>query len=196
MENLTIEEYMKKVYDEYIENAKIYAEAVVLINRKLIDISPEQWLDLKYCDHRTMDPYVKRSLIATWLIRSYKWQFDEYLAIKQERDVYERDCDIEYDPSDKDFVEWLASKFCNHLEMDWYTKNALWVYWMRGDDEELFTDDEDSIPKEHDNNNEVEAFNESNYLLNIDIDLFTYDVSGFEVLNNDEWMDWCNQYIS
>ncbi|GKE48512.1 hypothetical protein Tco_1479770 [Tanacetum coccineum] len=26
--------------------------------------------------------------------------------------------------------------------MDWYTKNALWLYWKRGDDEEIFTYDE------------------------------------------------------
>ncbi|GJX61882.1 hypothetical protein Tco_0294782 [Tanacetum coccineum] len=153
MENLTMEEYMKKFRDEYIENEKIYAEA-----------------------------------------------FDEYLAIKRDRDVYERNRDIEDDLSNKVFVEWLALKFCSHLDMDWYTKNTPWVYWVRGDDEEVLTDDEDSIPKEHDNDNEAEideifgidtdlfhyitplckAFNEFNYLLNIDIDLFTYDISRFE----------------
>ncbi|GKA87501.1 hypothetical protein Tco_0809265 [Tanacetum coccineum] len=43
---------------------------------------------------------------------------------------------MEYNPSNLVFTEWLALKFYNHLEMDWYTKNALWVYWMRGDNEE------------------------------------------------------------
>ncbi|GKG51117.1 hypothetical protein Tco_0539241, partial [Tanacetum coccineum] len=26
--------------------------------------------------------------------------------------------------------------------MDWYSKNALWVYWMRGDDEVILNDEE------------------------------------------------------
>ncbi|GKA24535.1 hypothetical protein Tco_0710568, partial [Tanacetum coccineum] len=48
----------------------------------------------------------------------------------------------EYDPSNVDFGEWLALKFSNYMTMDWYTKNALWIYWTRGDDEEVITDDE------------------------------------------------------
>ncbi|GKA07308.1 hypothetical protein Tco_0686532 [Tanacetum coccineum] len=52
------------------------------------------------------------------------------------------DADMEYDPSNDDFVDWIASKFSNHSNMDWYTKNALWMYWTRGDDEEVLTDKE------------------------------------------------------
>ncbi|GJV39551.1 hypothetical protein Tco_1417991 [Tanacetum coccineum] len=62
------------------------------------------------------------------------------------------DVDIEYDPSNVEFTEWLGSKFYNHKTMDQYTKNALWIYWTRGDDEvELFdeessdSDDEDEV---------------------------------------------------
>nr|GEV34673.1 reverse transcriptase domain-containing protein [Tanacetum cinerariifolium] len=41
---------------------------------------------------------------------------------------------------DKEIMERvLASKFNNHMPMDWYTKNALWLYWKRGDDEEVLT---------------------------------------------------------
>ncbi|GKB53738.1 hypothetical protein Tco_0904491 [Tanacetum coccineum] len=36
--------------------------------------------------------------------------------------------------------------------MDWYTKNALWIYWARGDDEVKLTDEETS---DSDDNNEV-----------------------------------------
>ncbi|GKD00215.1 hypothetical protein Tco_1170489 [Tanacetum coccineum] len=213
MENLIMEEYMKKVRDEYIENEKIYAEAVVLINRKfvrLINITVEQWLDLKYSDHRTMDSYVKKGVIATCLIRSYKRQFDDYLAINRKRDVYERDHDIEYDPSNKVFAKWLASKICNHLDMDWHTRNALWVYWMWGNDEEVLIDDENFIQKEHDTNEGVEleeifgintnlfhyetplykAFNEFSHLLNIDVNLFTYDVPRLKAFDEEEWIDW------
>ncbi|GKD03855.1 hypothetical protein Tco_1178829 [Tanacetum coccineum] len=52
------------------------------------------------------------------------------------------DADMEYDPSNDDFADWIASKFSNHSNMDWYTKNALWMYWTRGDDEEVLTDKE------------------------------------------------------
>ncbi|GJZ14737.1 hypothetical protein Tco_0550414 [Tanacetum coccineum] len=77
------------------------------------------------------------------------------LEIKKQRDTYAREVDMEYNPSNLVFAKWLASKFYNHLEMDWYTKNALWVYWMRGDDE---------------------VFNEFSYLLKVDTELFTHDI--------------------
>ncbi|GJV43987.1 hypothetical protein Tco_1428523 [Tanacetum coccineum] len=42
----------------YDENEQIYAEAVILINKRLvrlIDITVEQWLDLKFGDHKKVD---------------------------------------------------------------------------------------------------------------------------------------------
>ncbi|GJR18196.1 hypothetical protein Tco_0966723 [Tanacetum coccineum] len=39
---------------------------------------------------------------------------------------------MEYDSSYVEFAELLASKFYNHMTMDQYTKNALWIYWTRG----------------------------------------------------------------
>ncbi|GJT34944.1 hypothetical protein Tco_0925363 [Tanacetum coccineum] len=58
--------------------------------------------------------------------------------------VYGLDVGMEHDPSNVDFDEWFASKFSNYMTMDWYTKNALWIYWTRGDDEEGITDNEPS----------------------------------------------------
>nr|GEY41735.1 C2 calcium/lipid-binding domain, CaLB [Tanacetum cinerariifolium] len=52
--------------------------------------------------------------------------------------------DMEYDPSNVAITEWLASKFYNLKRMDQYTKNALWIYWTRGDDEVELTDEESS----------------------------------------------------
>ncbi|GJU80197.1 hypothetical protein Tco_1282562 [Tanacetum coccineum] len=67
------EEFKWKInYDEY---EKIYAEEVIFINKRLIrlvDVTVEQWLDLKYRDHKTMDKNVKKAVIGTRLIRSYK----------------------------------------------------------------------------------------------------------------------------
>ncbi|GJU80363.1 hypothetical protein Tco_1282728 [Tanacetum coccineum] len=53
---------------------------------------------------------------------------------------------VEWDPTIIKFENWLASKFRNHKMMDQYTKNALWLYWKRGDDEELINNDELSNP--------------------------------------------------
>ncbi|GKA64620.1 hypothetical protein Tco_0764327 [Tanacetum coccineum] len=100
----------------YDENDRIYAEAV--------------------------DVKVKEGVISKWLVRSYKKQFDECMKIKKQRVTHEIDADMEYDPSDIEFTEWLASKFYNHKTMDRYTKNSLWVYWTRGDDEVELTDEE------------------------------------------------------
>ncbi|GJU19022.1 hypothetical protein Tco_1146988 [Tanacetum coccineum] len=133
-------------YDEY---EKIYADVVIFINKrlvKLIDVTVEQWLDLKYGNHMTVDENIKKGVISTWLIRSYKLQFEEYMEIMKRRDMYARDVDMEYDPSNLVFAKWLASKFYNHLDMDWYTKNALWIYWARGDDEVELSDKESSDP--------------------------------------------------
>ncbi|GKD21401.1 hypothetical protein Tco_1223104 [Tanacetum coccineum] len=88
------------------------------------------------------------------------------------------DDDIGYDPSDVAFIEWLRSKFFNYKTMDHYTMKALWIYWIRGDDEVELTDEE-----YFDNDDEIaevfridtnifdyetplcSAFNEFNYLL-------------------------------
>ncbi|GJT16889.1 VIER F-box protein 2 [Tanacetum coccineum] len=49
-------------YDDY---EKIYAEAVIFINKRLvrlIDVTLEQWLDLKYGSHVTMDENIKKEI--------------------------------------------------------------------------------------------------------------------------------------
>ncbi|GJU92644.1 hypothetical protein Tco_1317400 [Tanacetum coccineum] len=56
----------------------------------------------------------------------------------------EADDDMGYDSSDVAFIEWLGSKFFNYKTMDHYTMKALWIYWIRGDDEVELTDDESS----------------------------------------------------
>ncbi|GJW29171.1 hypothetical protein Tco_0046046 [Tanacetum coccineum] len=155
----------------YEECKKIYAEAVILIDKRLvsfIDVTVEQWLDLKYGNHKTMDKNIKKGVIV----------------------------DMECNPSNLVFAEWLASKFYNHLDMDWYTKNTLWVYWMRGDDEVILSNKEVSDLKDKNNNDEheiaeifrIEAnlfdyetplcteFKEFNYLLKVDAELFSHDI--------------------
>ncbi|GJW83042.1 hypothetical protein Tco_0156187 [Tanacetum coccineum] len=50
------------------------------------------------------------------------------------------DTNVECDPTNVEFAIWLASKFSNHMIIDWYTKNALWIYWKMGDDKEIDVD--------------------------------------------------------
>ncbi|GJY02987.1 hypothetical protein Tco_0361139 [Tanacetum coccineum] len=119
---------------------------------------------------------------------------------------HEADDDMGYDPFDVAFTEWLGSKFFNYKTMDRYTMKALWIYWIRGDDEVELTDEESS-----DNMDEVaevfrintnlfnfetpmcKEFKEFNYLLQIDPDLLTKDIKGFktyEDYNDDLIYEW------
>ncbi|GKE63097.1 hypothetical protein Tco_1513464, partial [Tanacetum coccineum] len=66
-------------------------------------------------------------------------QFEEYIKIKSRLEVHGINTDVECNPTNVEFPKWLASKFNNHKTMDWYTKNTLWLYWKRGDDEEVLT---------------------------------------------------------
>ncbi|GKE00116.1 hypothetical protein Tco_1388099 [Tanacetum coccineum] len=112
---------------------------------------------------------------------------------------HESDNDIEYDPSDLEFTKWLASKNFNYNTMDHYTMKALWIFWARGDDEVELTDKESSYS---DDGGEVakifrietnvfdfetplcRAFKEFNYLLQIDPDVLTKDIDGFNIMMN------------
>ncbi|GKA53709.1 hypothetical protein Tco_0747024 [Tanacetum coccineum] len=90
------------------------------------------------------------------------------------------------------------------------TKNALWIYWIRGDDEEVKIDDELSNPGDGNwieetkiaeifkNETNIfqfetplcEAFKEFNYLLKIDVDILTNDIPRFKTYNEykDAWI--------
>ncbi|GKD06979.1 hypothetical protein Tco_1186664, partial [Tanacetum coccineum] len=60
----------------------------------------------------------------------------------------EADDDMGYDPSNVAFTEWLRLKIFNYKTMDHYTIKALWIYWIRGDDEVELTYDESSDDKD------------------------------------------------
>ncbi|GJS35374.1 hypothetical protein Tco_0533756 [Tanacetum coccineum] len=133
----------RKCYDEY---ERMFVEVVILIGDRLvrlIDITLEQWLDLKFGDHKGVDKKVMEEVI------------------KRRLDTY-----VEHDPTNIDFVEWLPSKFSKHIMMDRYTKNALWIYWKRGDDEEVLTDNELSNPEEKNEEDEIAE------IFRIETDLF------------------------
>ncbi|GJZ18219.1 hypothetical protein Tco_0554342 [Tanacetum coccineum] len=123
--------------------------------------------------------------LATFLISLYgnksKW-FDEIKGI--------------WDPNNTTFKEWLASKFSNHAMMDPFTKKVIWDFWKKSDDQNGVIDDGFSNLEEANNDDEQEIgeifrietnlfnyetplctkFNEFNYLLKVDPELFTYDI--------------------
>ncbi|GJS04567.1 hypothetical protein Tco_0321075 [Tanacetum coccineum] len=123
----------------------------------------------------------------------------------EQRMTHGSDDDMEYASFNVEFTEWLASKIYNHITMDQYTKNALWIYWARGDDEVQLTNEESS---DFDNKNEVaaifridnnvfdfetpmcRAFKEFNYLLQIDPHVLTKDIDGFMTYEEykDDWI--------
>ncbi|GKE92267.1 hypothetical protein Tco_1573362 [Tanacetum coccineum] len=80
---------------------------------------------------------------------------------------------------------------------------ALWIYWIRGDDEVELTDEESSDDEDeiaevfriHANIFDYKtplcsAFNEFNYLLKVDPDLLTKDIVGFKTYEDykDDWI--------
>nr|GEV58666.1 retrovirus-related Pol polyprotein from transposon TNT 1-94 [Tanacetum cinerariifolium] len=106
---------LRQCYNEY---ERMFVKAIILIDDrlvKIIDITLEQWFEIKFRDHKKVDKEVMEDGLDT---------------------------DVECDPTNVEFAIWLASKFSNHMTMDWYTKNELWLYWKMGDDEEVVTNDE------------------------------------------------------
>ncbi|GKD45023.1 hypothetical protein Tco_1269668, partial [Tanacetum coccineum] len=115
----------------------------------------------------------------------------------------EADDDMGYDPSDVAFIEWLGSNFFNYKIMDHYTMKALWIYWIKGDNEVELTDEESS--NDEDDIAEVfridtnifdyetplcSAFKDFHYLLEVDPDLLTMDIIGFKTYEDykDDWI--------
>ncbi|GJS34276.1 hypothetical protein Tco_0532658 [Tanacetum coccineum] len=105
--------------------------------------------------------------------------------------------DMGYDPSNVAFIEWLRSKIFNYKTTDQYTIKALWIYWIRGDDEveltdEESSDDEDEIAEVFRIDTNIfdyetpicSTFNEFNYLLKVDPDLLTKDITGFKTYDD------------
>ncbi|GKE18616.1 hypothetical protein Tco_1426193, partial [Tanacetum coccineum] len=114
--------------------------------------------------------------------------------------------DMGYDPSDVAFIKWLGSKNFNYKTMDHYTMKALWIYWIKGDDEveltnEESSDDEDDIAEVFRIDTNIfdyetplcSAFKEFNYLLEVDPDLLTEDIIGFKTYE-DYKNDWIYEW--
>ncbi|GJX23211.1 hypothetical protein Tco_0227656, partial [Tanacetum coccineum] len=102
-------------------------------------------------------------------------------------EAYGDNIQVKWDPNNIELKDWLASKFKNHETMDGHTSNALWDYWIRGDDEEIVQIFRIDIDIFHYETPLCEAFKEFNYLLKIDVDVLTNDIPGFKT--HDEYKD-------
>ncbi|GJR17862.1 hypothetical protein Tco_0966389 [Tanacetum coccineum] len=78
--------------------------------------------------------------------------------------------EAKWDPTNTMFEKGLALKFANHMLMDPFTKNALWDFLKKVDDQE----DRNQLVRLR--NNVVHKIHEFNYLLKIDTKLFTQDI--------------------
>ncbi|GJR35065.1 hypothetical protein Tco_1210749 [Tanacetum coccineum] len=136
---------------------------------------------------------------------------DQNLNDDSEQQVpHDADDDMGFNPSDVAFTEWLGSKLFNYKTMDRYTMKALWIYWIRGDDEVELTDEESS-----DDEDEVaevfridtnlfdfeaplcKAFNEFNYLFKVDPYLLTKEIIRFKTYEDykDGWIYEWNENV-
>ncbi|GJV26638.1 hypothetical protein Tco_1379333 [Tanacetum coccineum] len=119
---------------------------------------------------------------------------------------HEADDDMGYDPFDVAFTEWFGSKIFNYKTMDHYTMKALWIYWIRGDDEVELTDEEsfddmDEVAKVFRIDTNLfnfktpmcKAFKEFSYLLQVYPDLLTKDIEGFKTYE-DYKNDWIYEW--
>nr|GEW01246.1 hypothetical protein [Tanacetum cinerariifolium] len=102
---------------------------------------------------------------------------------------------------------WLASKYTNHTTMDVFTKNTFWDYWKKGNDEIVLANGKvfnlnEEYPYEDGEIAEIfrietnifdyempmyKAFNEFNYLIQIDPNVLTKYIIGFK--NYEEYKD-------
>ncbi|GJY09794.1 hypothetical protein Tco_0377979 [Tanacetum coccineum] len=117
MERITIKEYklesefnlLKIDLDLFTYDTPL---ALILIDNrlvKLMDITLEQWLKLKIRDHKKVDNEIVEGVVGTWLIQSYKKQFEEYMEIKRQLEVCGINTDVECDLINKDFTKWIET---------------------------------------------------------------------------------------
>ncbi|PWA38816.1 hypothetical protein CTI12_AA577900 [Artemisia annua] len=96
------------LYKSNLDDERIYAESEVLFHKKLIrlmDISLEEWLELKYGDPEFAPMNEVKRIVTSWLTRSFKEQFNEFMEIKKKM-IGSTSFDVNFDPNDADFSDW------------------------------------------------------------------------------------------
>ncbi|GJU45595.1 hypothetical protein Tco_1202861 [Tanacetum coccineum] len=143
--------------------------------------------DIKFGNHKKVDKEIKEGVVATWLIRSYRKQFKEYMEIKRLLEVDGVNTDLEFDQTnvEGDDEEVLTSdKLSDLKEENLREGNEIAEIFRRETDIFLF---ETPLCK---------AFKEFNHLLQIDVDVLTRDLPGFktyEDYKNTWYYEWNNE---
>ncbi|GJU81851.1 hypothetical protein Tco_1284216 [Tanacetum coccineum] len=111
-------------------------------------------------------------------------------------DALEMQANAKRDETNTMFEEWLDLKFANHMMMDPFTKKVLWDFWKKGDNQEGVIDEGFFNLEKANNDDEHEIieifrietnlfdyetplctkFNEFNYLIKVNTELFTHDI--------------------
>nr|GEW13028.1 RNA-directed DNA polymerase, eukaryota, reverse transcriptase zinc-binding domain protein [Tanacetum cinerariifolium] len=128
----------------------MFAEAVILIDDRLIkriDITLEQWLDLKFRDHKKVDKEIMKEVVSTWLIRSYKKQFEELEDDDLKNEALKEKAILEGSWGHENrygmnFCSWLKECFSNYQELDYELVKKLKEYWWGKKEEEELNDDD------------------------------------------------------
>ncbi|PWA76967.1 hypothetical protein CTI12_AA229050 [Artemisia annua] len=91
-----------------LNDERIYAKSEILLHKKLIrlmDISLDEWLELKYRDPKFAPMNEVKHIVTSWLTRSFKEQFNEFMEIKKKM-IGSTSFDVNFDPNDVDFSDW------------------------------------------------------------------------------------------
>ncbi|GJU24976.1 hypothetical protein Tco_1163597, partial [Tanacetum coccineum] len=116
-----------------------------------------------------------KGLITTWvdLTNNFFWKY--YPPSRTCNVVGTR---AKRDPTNTMFEKWLASKFANHMMMDPFTKNALFDFWKKVDNQEVLTNEGFSDLEKANNNDEHKIAK----IFMIETNLFDYETPGGELL--------------
>nr|GEU54682.1 hypothetical protein [Tanacetum cinerariifolium] len=105
----------------YGECEKIYVKAIIFINKRLvrlIDVTVEEWLELKYGDRSKINSKVKENVIATWGDDKKLSNLDEeYLNDNEVAEIFRIETDVFH----------FESPLCGAFKLNEEKKNA-WIY--------------------------------------------------------------------
>ncbi|GKC98837.1 hypothetical protein Tco_1169112, partial [Tanacetum coccineum] len=117
-----------------------------------------------------VDQEIMEGVVSTWLVRSYRKQFDEYMEIKRRLEL----------PNSITIRQWIGTRRMQYGSIG-----------KKGDDEEVFTYDELFDLEEED-------LNEGNEIAEIDIDVLAGDLPGFKTYEDykNAWIyEWNNEVL-
>ncbi|GJS71238.1 hypothetical protein Tco_0704079 [Tanacetum coccineum] len=110
----------RQCYDEY---KRMYVETVILIDNrlvKLVDITLEQWLDLKFKDYKKVDKEIMEESFSNYLELDYELmiKLEEYWWGKKEEEESSEDAWSNYFNNANDAIQAYQEWFDDHEPME------------------------------------------------------------------------------